>query len=36
MGGVFLVTPTVFGVVVKDREWHDTHFEGVTKINARF
>lgn len=27
---------TVIVVVVKDREWHDMNFEGVTKINASF
>ena len=28
--------PNVFGVVVKDREWHDMKFEGETKIKASF
>jgi len=34
--GLFYITPTVFVVVVKDRERHDMNFEGVTKINASF
>ena len=36
MNGALYLTVTVIVVVVKDREWHDMNFEGVTKINASF
>ena len=36
MNGTLYLTVTVIVVVVKDREWHDMNFEGVTKINASF